>query len=130
MRPSREMKRRRPRSAPRSQERADWIATHGSAKLQRMVAEGIGHEKTYESERSKWEAAQFGAALETERPGWYPVRDKSDLVEAADVSLRALTILDAARRLDPAAKLMRRKADKVYVAVGTFRGRLIAWPKD
>ena len=33
------------RRAKAVQDRADWIAAHGSARLQRLVAEGIAHDK-------------------------------------------------------------------------------------
>lgn len=112
----------------REQEQESWIAAHGSARLKRLVAEGIGWSKTYESERNKYEESQFAAALAAERPGWYEVQEGDLDRDLADVSSRALALLDAGRQIDPEATLARVKASGKYVIVAEFRGRVIAWP--
>lgn len=116
------------------QERVTWIAAHGSLRLQRLLAEGIGHDATYRQERDKHEAGEFAAQLAAHRPGWYLI-DASDLeTDVSDLSLRSLALLDQARGgalVDPSAvKLGRQKSTKKIVAYETFLGRLIAWPKD
>lgn len=112
------------------QPRLDWIATHGSTRLKRLAAEGIDFAKTYSSELEKYEAKQFDGALAAERPGWKLVHASSIDRNIADVSTRALTLLDAARVLDATAKLARHTGEGKYVAVADFRGKLIMWPCD
>jgi hypothetical protein len=112
------------------QERLDWIAAHGSQRLVRMVAEGIQCEKTYQSERSKYESGAFAAQLVEGRPGWRLVEESELDRDVHDVSMRAFTILDAARRISPTSKLAKLKASGKYVAVDHFHGRLICWPQD
>lgn len=108
-------------------ERDQWIARHGSRKLQRMAAEGIDHAATYERERAKWDRAELVARLEATRPGWSLI-DAKQVEEAKDVPDSALAILDAARVVAPACRLGR--IDGRYVAVETWEGHTIYWPRD
>lgn len=117
-------------AANRQRDRDDWISTHGSARLKRLVAEGIENDKTYESERAKYEAEQLAAALASERPGWYAI-DADDLnTDIADVGSRTLALLDAARLVAPAAQLGKLRSSGKYVAYETFRGHTIVWPRE
>jgi hypothetical protein len=107
-------------------DREQWIATHGSARLKRLVAEAIGHDKTYESERSTYESTLFESVLASERPGWRAVAGVDR--DVRDLSLRSLALLDAARLVEPAAKLARYEGK--IVAVAEFLGKTIVWPRD
>ena len=84
------------RKAATAAERADWISTHGSARLRRLVAENIEHEATYRDER-----------LALTRPGWQwetqmrPVK----ITEPRNPPEAALNLLDQARKTEPLAKL-------------------------
>lgn len=111
-------------------ERDAWIGAHGSDRLRRLRNERIPHDKTYATERATWQAQQDADALAAERPGWHyiDVERLGKPQDIADVGMRSLALLDAARKLDPTAKLG--KVDGKIVAVATFRGRLIGWPRD
>lgn len=112
------------------QPRLDWIAAHGSVRLQRLAAEDIDFAATYSKEHDSYEEAQLNALLNSERPNWYAV-DKNDLdYGISDVSMRTLALLDAGRKLAPTCKLAKLKATGKYVVVEEFQGRLIVWPKD
>lgn len=112
------------------QPRLDWIAAHGSPRLKRLAKEGIPFARTYESERKNYDEAQYTAALEAERPGWVAVAQDDLVTTVADVSLRTLALLDAARAIAPAARLGKLKSSGKYVAYEEFGGRLIVWPKE
>jgi hypothetical protein len=77
------------------QKALDWIETHGSNRLRRMVAEGIEHEAVYRSERIKLELPSW--RFEANVPG--------EAGEARNVPSSAFTLLDEARALRPDAKL-------------------------
>lgn len=115
------------------QQRLDWIKQHGSLKLRRMVAEGIGYAKTYGIERAKYDADEFARALAEQRPGWRLIAADDLQQDVADVSLRALAILDAARTdkvsIEP-VKLGKEKSTGKYVAWQRFRDVLIIWPAE
>lgn len=128
------------------QERSEWIAAHGSARLKRLAAEGIGHEKTYTSERTAWEANQEVSArqaiIEEQLPGWFPLgsaaQRKELVAPVADVGVRTLALLDAARAMAPSVTVTLGKlingCDGVdagrIIAVAEIEGRLFGWPRD
>lgn len=105
---------------------ATWISQHGSTRLQRLVAEGISCHDTYRRERESYDAAEFDRALANERPGWK--KATSSIEPVSDVGERSFALLDVARRVAPAAKLGRH--DGRIVAVETFLGETIIWPRD
>ncbi len=113
-----------------ARERADWIHQRGSARLKRLAAEGIDHDKTYRAERDTYEREQFAAFLATDRPGWTAVTEAELDRDIRDVSSRTLALLDAARQTAPTAALAKLKASGKYVCVEEFRGKLIYWPRD
>lgn len=109
------------------QPRLDWIAVYGSSDLQRMVAEDLPWMKVYNEERTAWQAGIDAGRLLAERPGWVVV-DKSRIGPPIRPRSRAWAILDAARQIDPSAKLGR--IDGKYVAYSEFNGKTIIWPAD
>lgn len=108
--------------------RAQWIEQNGSIRLKRLAAEGIKHEGVYQAERTVYEDRIMADALATERPGWRVVEEQQLDRAIADVGVRTLALLDAARLVAPDAVLA--KLDGKYVAVAEFRGCVIAWPRD
>jgi hypothetical protein len=83
------------RKAAYDAERAAWIAEHGSQRIKRLAAEGLGLNETYKNER-----------IAAERPGW----EYLDLVcgyeeTTRDATEEALSALDEARKVAPDAKL-------------------------
>lgn len=77
-------------------ERAEWIAQHGSLRLQRLVAEGIEHSAVYYDER-----------LAFELPGWVWYNSVSgDYADPRNAPASALALLDRARAVAPAARLV------------------------
>ena len=118
----------RDRIAAAKADRDEWIQKHGSDQLKRLASEGIKHEKTYETERTAWEDKQFSETVAVSRPGWREVNPDQIDWNIADVGVRALALLDAARAIDPSCVLAR--LDGRFVAVAEFRGRTIVWPRD
>ena len=73
-----------------------WIAEHGSARLKRLVVEGIEHDNVYLDER-----------LAMERPGWaYEADRQGEAKDVRNARQEGLDLLDEARKTDPAAKLV------------------------
>lgn len=73
-------------------ERTEWIAAHGSSRLQRLVKEEIGYGKTYRDER-----------LAQDRPAWKWCTQ--ELVDTRDATEADLDALDEARVTAKDAKL-------------------------
>ncbi len=118
------------RRAAEARDRAAWIAAHGSPHLRRLAAEGIAHDLTYHEERDAWETAQFARLLDEHRPGWAAI-DPEDLdEEVAEVSERAIALLDAGRQAAPDCRLAKLRASGRYVVIEDYQGRLIYWPQD
>lgn len=112
--------------------RAAWIAQHGSHRLKRLVVEGIEHEAVYRDER-----------LAIDRPGWawYETLYPCTSVEPRNPPEAALDLLDGARIIEPAAKLIYVRlyrpakdgeegdadgdvlASRAYIATAKFMGR-------
>ncbi len=113
-------------AAHKAQAKADWIASHGSRRLQRLVAEEIEHGEVYARERQAWEAAQLVSLLESKRPGWSVA--SSQIFPVENVGARSFALLDAARAVAPGAKLGRHEGR--VVAWEKFEGRIIIWPRD
>lgn len=107
--------------------RARWIEEHGSKRLKRLVAEGIDHDKTYDAEVEAYESGQYATRLSTERPGWR-VAAGSPVLDVSDVGERSLALLDAARLVEPTARLG--KYEGRIVAVAEFHGQTIVWPNE
>ena len=77
-------------------ERKEWIAQHGSERLNRCSVEGIECKSVYEDER-----------LAVERPGWeWAGYVDGKYNEPRNPPVEAFAILDAARAVDPQAKLV------------------------
>jgi hypothetical protein len=77
--------------AARRAKREAWIAEHGSARLRRLVQEGIEYRAVYRDER-----------LALERPGWqWLAIPESDLAEPRNAPEAALALLDEARASVP-----------------------------
>lgn len=111
-------------------ERAQWIAAHGSPRLQRLVAESIEHDAVYHDER-----------LAFDRPDWQWQPKKLYTNQPRNPPQEALDLLDEARTSDPEAALayylLYRAADgnedgdedgeilaeRGYVATATYLGR-------
>jgi hypothetical protein len=115
--------------------RRAWVRWHGSARLRRLLAEGIHHLKTYEAEHAAWERARLGAELADARPGWVVVAEGDLATDLADVGARAIAVLDAARAAVAGAKLGKLKATGRHVAYAPFTTSygltvLTCWPKD
>ncbi len=115
-------------------ERATWIAAHGSTRLQRMLAEGIEHDRVYRDER-----------LALERPGWVYYQDTDGTTKTPrNVPESAFSVLDEARKIDPGAVLMFYAEDaktdeygdetspaiRKYVAEAEFLGATILFGLD
>lgn len=80
----------------RYSERNAWIAAHGSARLKRLLAEGIELENTYLSER-----------IALERPGWaYDCDRRGEARQVRNARQEGLDLLDEARKIDPDATLV------------------------
>lgn len=81
--------------------RNQWIAEHGSTRLQRMAAEEIECERVYLDER-----------LALERPGWqwYQQAD-GDYDDPRNPPEEAFAMLDQARQVEPTAKLVYWRVD-------------------
>jgi hypothetical protein len=107
--------------------RIDWVNTHGSADLRRMVAEGMVWLPLCEEDRARWQAGIDSGRLLAERPGWIVV-DAKQINPPLRPRSRAWAILDAARLVEPAAKLGRLNGK--YVAYAEFNGKTIVWPAD
>jgi len=76
-------------------ERETWIAAHGSPRLKRMLAESVGLDRTYRTER-----------LAAERPDWIFYDDICGEEKGIrDPSEATLAALDAARQVAPDARL-------------------------
>ena len=113
--------------AAAERERADWIATHGSQRLQRLVAEGYEHGTVYDREREQWEQRQIDLRAADFIPGW--VRVEADELSPPDnAPERALALLDAGRELYPQCRLARR--GKQWVCVADIDGICYVWPRD
>lgn len=101
-------------------DKLNWIAEHGSDRLQRLVAEGIKHDAVYYEER-----------LAAERPGWAYRDDVRGVpLEVRNAKQEGLTLLDEARKIDGNAKLVwwtithwPQPDWRGYVCVGEFLGR-------
>lgn len=79
--------------AAKAAEVADWIATHGSARLKRLAKEGIEAAAVYRDER-----------LALERPGW-SWGGGDDGLDPRNASEEAIDLLDRARATAPDAVL-------------------------
>jgi hypothetical protein len=78
-------------------ERESWIRQHGSARLRRLLQEGIKHTAIYREER-----------LAMERPGWRywdEIKSVKDTREPFNATEEALALLDEARQTAPDAVL-------------------------
>lgn len=83
------------REKAEAEERAQWISEHGSARLQRLVAEDIEHDNLYYAER-----------LAHDRPGWrYESDVPGDARETRNTRQSGLDLLDEARKTDEHATL-------------------------
>lgn len=107
--------------------RLEWVSVYGSTDLRRMVAEGMEWLPVYEAEREAWQSGIDSGRLISERPGW-TVIDASEIQPPKRPRARAWAILDAARLVEPNAKLG--IVGKSYVAYAEFCGRTIIWPAD
>lgn len=105
------------------QSRLDWIAEHGSQSLRRMVEENMSWNAVYVEEHVDWEHQMFTARLTTERPGWVHFDEPDRIQTPKRPKVRAWAMLDAARGVEPTAKLG--VLDKKYVAYAEFLGRTI-----
>lgn len=84
-----------------AREREEWIKAHGSQRLKRLLAEGIGLDETYRAER-----------LAQERPGFlWDSEVCGDFVGIRDAGEEALAALDEARQVAPDAKLAWRRVE-------------------
>lgn len=106
--------------------RESWIAAYGSPRLRTLLAEGIAHDDTYQSERAAYEQARFDERLAIGRPGWVEVEASEIDRRVADCTDSELAILRAARTMAPTCVLV--EYDDEIVACEEFHGRLIVWP--
>jgi hypothetical protein len=110
------------------QPRLDWIGRYGSRDLQRMVSEDLPWADMYDAELADWEHGISEGRLIANRPGWVVVADASEISPPKKPRARAWALLDAARQIEPAAKLglMGTK----YVAYAEYHGQTIIWPAE
>lgn len=82
--------------AKAEREKAEWIESHGSNRLKRMIKEDIECEAVYRDER-----------LEADRPGWeYSDNCRGEYDDPRNVPEDAFNLLDEARKTEPDAKLV------------------------